>query len=129
VLSATSLKVLVGDSVVTVQLTGISGPKQKIVKKKNDKGEEKEEKIFTSLGLEAKLFTELQLHHRDVSVLFEGVDNHNNFNGSIVLGNGKCFQELLVSEGLAQILDWNIGNTKFSTNIRKVEQETKKKRN
>jgi len=128
VLSATSLKVLVGESVVTVQLTGISGPKQKIIKKKNEKGEEKEEKIFTSLGLEAKLFTELQLHHRDVSVLFEGVDNHNNFNGSIVLGNGKCFQELLVSEGLAQILDWNIGNTKFSTNIRKVEQETKKKK-
>jgi len=44
VLSATSLKVLVGESVVTVQLTGISGPKQKIIKKKNEKGEEKKKK-------------------------------------------------------------------------------------
>jgi len=80
------------------------------------------------LGKEAKYFTELSLLHRDVSLVLEGVDKFENLFGSIVLENNKCFQEELLSKGYATIAEWNVGNSKFSTVMRKAEQDAKKKK-
>jgi len=57
----------------------------------------------------------------------DGIDKNEYLYGTIVLSNSKCYQEELVSKGFALVTEWNIGNSKFSTQIRKTEQEAKKK--
>jgi len=118
---------LIGNIVVSLHMTGVQCPTTKIEKIKNDKGEEVRHKKEGKLGKEAKYFTELSLLHRDVSLVLEGVDKFENLFGSIVLENNKCFQEELLSKGYATIAEWNVGNSKFSTVMRKAEQDAKKK--
>jgi len=77
---------------------------------------------------EAKHFTEMQILHREVTIVLEGVDKYDYLFGTVVLESNKCFQEELLSKGFATITEWNIGNSKFSNQMRKVEQEAKKKK-
>jgi len=128
VVSGSTIKVLIGNIVVSLHMTGVQCPTTKIEKIKNDKGEEVRHKKEGKLGKEAKYFTELSLLHRDVSLVLEGVDKFENLFGSIVLENNKCFQEELLSKGYATIAEWNVGNSKFSTVMRKAEQDAKKKK-
>jgi len=91
------------------------------------------EKTYTkkkesNLAKQAKHFTEQQLLHRDVSLILEGVDKFENLFGTIILENNKCFQEELLSKGFATIAEWNVGNSKFTSNMRKAEQEGIKKK-
>jgi len=123
VLSGSSFRVLIGETVVLVHLTGVQCPSNK---KDEDKKEKKDHNLST-IAKEAKHFTELQLLHRDVTIVLDGIDKNEYLYGTIVLSNSKCYQEELVSKGFALVTEWNIGNSKFSTQIRKTEQEAKKK--
>jgi len=124
VVSGSTIKVLIGNSVVAIHLTGVQCPSPKF--EKSEKGEKRGD---PKLGRDAKHFTEITLLHRDVSVILEGIDKSEHMFGSIILEN-KCFQEVLLSEGYGSLVEWNVGNSKFSGAMRKAEQEgIKKKKN
>lgn len=75
-----------------------------------------------------KFFTEFNLLQREVDIIFEGSDKFGNFTGSIVMPDGRCYQELLIESGNATVVDWTIAKTKFIAKIRAAEKNAIQKK-
>ncbi|XP_064490231.1 staphylococcal nuclease domain-containing protein 1-like [Ornithodoros turicata] len=99
---------------VTLMLSGIRSPP---IQKNSD----------NSLAEEAKYFTESRLLQRDVEVVLETVSNRN-FLGSVLHPNGNI-AELLVLNGMAKCVDWNMSAvTSGADKLRAAEKVAKDKR-
>ncbi|VDP21407.1 unnamed protein product [Echinostoma caproni] len=62
--------------------------------------------VAEPFGLDAQFFVESRLLQRDVMVLLESINNQN-FIGSVLHPNGNI-AEVLLREGLARCIDWNL---------------------
>jgi len=125
VLNGASLKVqLASHDVVTLNLTGVACP---MVKKDKDTGKE----IAQPFAKEAKFHTECRLLNRDVTVLFEGIDNSENLHGTIIISTDESsdkpvtYQEELLLTGYASVAEWSAAKSKYAPRFRQAEQRAK----
>lgn len=79
-----------------------------------------------SFAREARFFTELLVLHRDVDVVFEGIDKSKNFFGTIIC-QGKNLGVALLKEGLATYVDWSGSKTSNADELRSSEKEAQGK--
>ncbi|KAJ3018543.1 hypothetical protein HKX48_002822 [Thoreauomyces humboldtii] len=85
---------------LTLMLSGLKAPTYR-------KGVSNTQDIIEEYSEEAKFFVETRLLQRDVKVVLEGLSSNDNFVGSIQFPAGNI-AEVLLSEGLAKVVDWNI---------------------
>ncbi|KAF0975316.1 hypothetical protein FDP41_005647 [Naegleria fowleri] len=80
---------------------------------------------------EAKLHTEYRLLNRDVTVLFEGIDNTGNLHGSIIISADETsdkpvtYQEELLLTGYASVDERSAPKSKYAQRFRAAEQKAK----
>eukprot|EP01012_Entosiphon_sulcatum_P040619 TRINITY_DN54304_c0_g1_i1.p1 TRINITY_DN54304_c0_g1~~TRINITY_DN54304_c0_g1_i1.p1 ORF type:complete len:893 (-),score=182.83 TRINITY_DN54304_c0_g1_i1:55-2733(-) len=119
VLNGGLIRVLLPDRWLSlaISLTGIRCP---VIRGTGDKPE--------PFALEARFTTERAILHREITLLFEGLDQRGTtFLGSIINGD-QCFQQVLLQRGLAEIADWSLGKTKFAPALRAAQQQAKTQR-
>lgn len=129
VLNATTLRLTILPSFhsVTLQFSGIQ------LLKTEGKKEETDPKLsakqIQAINAQAKSFTESKLLMRDVFVAFEGVDKYGNLQGSVLLTetSQNVFQEELLAQGFAKVMDFSIAKTKFAPRLRAAETLAKEK--
>ncbi|KAL9653653.1 hypothetical protein ABK040_009130 [Willaertia magna] len=124
VINGSTLKVLLPTTeTVVLNLSGVVCP---TVKKGKD-GKE----IALPFGKHGKNYTELRLLNRDVTVVFEGIDKFDSFNGSIIISADESsdkpvtYQEELLLTGYAEIATWSAAKTKYAHRLRAAEQKAK----
>jgi staphylococcal nuclease domain-containing protein 1 len=136
VMNGSSLRVqLPTGEMVVLQLTGVQCPGLKGVEEKSqsDSGKKKIE-IGQQWSKEARHYTELRILHRDVTVLFEGVDKGESLLGTILISNNEnsdepvTFQEELLLKGFARVAEWSAPRTKYVNRLRKAESAAKGKK-
>ena len=101
---------------VTVMLTGIQAPSIK----RNEAGAE----VAEPFALEAKFFVESRLLNRDVQLMLEGVDKHNNLFGTLIHPAGIISIEL-VKQGFARTMDWSLKMARYQPQLQAAEREAK----
>jgi len=74
-----------------------------------------------SFAREARFFTELLVLHRDVDVVFEGIDKSKNFFGTVIC-NGKNLSVALLKDGLATFVDWSAAKTSNIDELKAAEK-------
>lgn len=115
---------------VVLHLTGVQSPGIKVEDKKNEGKKE----IGDLWSKEARHYTELRILHRDVTVLFEGIDKGDALLGSVLLSNNEnsdepvTFQEELLMKGFARISEWSAARSKYVSRLRKAETYAKTKK-
>lgn len=75
---------------------------------------------------EARFFTELEVLHRDVEVIFEGVDKSNTFYGSIIYNGSTNLADKILRNGLATYVDWSASLTSNPQLLKDSESSAKK---
>lgn len=75
---------------------------------------------------EAKFFSELEVLHRDVDVIFEGVDKSNTFYGSIIYNGSTNLADKVLRNGLAVFVEWSGSKTSDPQLLRDAEASAKK---
>jgi staphylococcal nuclease domain-containing protein 1 len=68
--------------------------------------------VAEPFALEAKFFVESRLLNRDVQLMLEGVDKHNNLFGTLIHPAGIISIEL-VKQGLARTMEWSLKLAKY----------------
>lgn len=84
----------------------------------------------TSIGDEAKFYTECRLLHRDVNIRLEqtsGGSNSSAFVGSVSIGKNNI-AEYLLREGMAKCIDWTLALVQDPVKYREAEREAKLKK-
>lgn len=76
---------------------------------------------------ESRFFSEIQVLHRDVDIVFEGVDKGNTFFGTIIY-DGKNLAERLLREGLATYVDWSGSKTSKPKVLKDAENQAKEEK-
>ena len=110
------LHILPSLDLVTVMLTGIQAPSIR----RNEAGVE----VAEPFALEAKFFVESRLLNRDVQLMLEGVDKHNNLFGTLIHPAGIISVEL-VKQGYARTVDWSLKMAKFQPQLQAAERDAK----
>ncbi|KAF0976022.1 hypothetical protein FDP41_004698 [Naegleria fowleri] len=125
VLNGATLKVrLPTHEVVLLNLTGVYCPL--FIKNKKEGTE-----LAQPFAKEAKLHTEYRLLNRDVTVLFEGIDNTGNLHGSIIISADETsdkpvtYQEELLLTGYASVDERSAPKSKYAQRFRAAEQKAK----
>lgn len=147
VISGTALKVrLPTNEVVVMNLTGVYCPSV-------TKDKETQQKVAQPFSKEAKTHTEVRLLNRDVTVLFEGIDNAgsakkdakskdgkeikekpSNMHGSIIISVDEnsdkpfTYQEELLMIGYVSVDERSAPKSKYATRFRSAEQKAKNER-
>lgn len=77
---------------------------------------------------ESKFFSEIEVLHRDVDIVFEGVDKGSTFFGTILYNNGTNLSERLLQEGLATYVDWSGSKTSKPKVLKAAEEAAKEEK-
>jgi len=135
VMNGSSLRVqLPTNEMVVLHLTGVQCPGIKVEDKKTKDNKTEKVEIGMEWSKEARHYTELRILHRDVTVLFEGVDKFDSFFGTILISNNEnseepvTFQEELLLKGFAKIAEWSVARSKYANRFRKAEGAAKNKK-